>query len=487
MKILREGKDITEYISSFEWSGSASQCSRVLSIEVANSPYDKDFKSLNIKTGDTIKMYDDAGKLRFVGGVQERARQGEAGTLPYKAQDYMIHLLRSKATYKFKEKTAEAISKKICLDAKVKPGNLAKTKVKIGKMICEGMGLYDIILAAYRKAAKKTGKKYIVQMDGAKLDVEVKGGIIANYELDPSTSITASHYSESTSEVINKVAIYKKNKRIGTVQSKESVKKYGIFQEALSIEKGKGKTEAKKMLQGISKNANVEAIGDIRAVAGKGVKIKDPGSGLTGVFWIENDTHRFENGVHVMNLALTFKNIMDTPSSSSSSGAGSSGSSPGSGSPAAPSDPSVAPWSGDNSSAPRDNSKGFDVATYALNFRGKVKYVFGTASPNMGTSDCSGFTQYVFSKSAGMAIGRTTNEQLTKGETVDKAIAAPGDLIFFKDTYESGFKRGVSHVGVCVGNKQFCHCGSGGVIVSSMSEVYWALHFLEIRRVLNGE
>jgi cell wall-associated NlpC family hydrolase len=467
MKVLWEGKNITEYISSCEWSGSASQCSRTLSFDVANSPYDKGFKNPNIKTGDTIKMYDDAGKLRFVGGVQERARQGEAGTLTYQAQDYMIHLIRSKATYKFKKKTAEAIAKKVCRDVKVKPGKLKKTKVKIKKMFCEGMGLYDIILTAYRKAAKKTGKKYIVQMNGVKLDVVIKGGIIANYKLEPSTSITASHYGESTAEVINKVAIYKKNKRIGTVQSKTSVKKYGIFQDALSVEKGKGKTEAKKMLQGIGKDADVEALGDIRAVSGKGIRIKDPGSGLTGVFWIENDTHRFEGGVHTMSLTLAFKNVMDT---ASSSGGGSSSSSSSS--------------DGDDDTGEAGDT-GDKVVELAKSYAGKVTYIYGAASPENGKSDCSGFTEHCYKKAAGKAIGRTTGEQVGKGEEVAKSKAAPGDLVFFKDTYNSGYKYGVSHAGICLGGGMFIHCSSsGGVRTSSLSEAYYAQHFLMVRRVI---
>jgi cell wall-associated NlpC family hydrolase len=461
MKILWNNDNITEYVASADWSGSASQCSRTLSFEVASNPYDSAFKAPSIKTGDTIKMYDDEGKLRFVGKVSERARAGEAGTLSYTAQDYMIHLLRSKGTYKFKKKTPEAIAKKICLDVKVKRGKIAKTKVKIKKMLCDGMSLYDIILLAYRKAAKKKGKKYIIQMNGAKLDVAVKGGVIANYELSPENSITASHYSESTSEVINKVAIYKKNKRIGTVQSKKSVKKYGIFQDALTVEKGKGKAQAKKLLHGIGKDADIEAVGDIRAVSGKGIKISDAATGLTGTFWIENDSHKFENGVHTMSLTLAFKNVMDSAGSSSSG-------------------------SGDSDGDSKDtDTKADKVAEMAKSFKGKVKYVFGAAAPDSGKSDCSGFTQYVFKKAAGKDIGRTTAQQAGAGKEISKSKAAAGDLILFKDTYNSGYKDGVSHAGVCIGGGKFVHCStSGGVMESGISEAYYAKHFLAVRRVV---
>lgn len=35
-------------------------------------------------------------------------------------------------------------------------------------------------------------------------------------------------------------------------------------------------------------------------------------TGLNGVFWIDSDTHTWENGTHIMSLELNFKNIMDS-------------------------------------------------------------------------------------------------------------------------------------------------------------------------------
>lgn len=77
-------------------------------------------------------------------------------------------------------------------------------------------------------------------------------------------------------------------------------------------------------LAGLDKTATLTALGDIRCKSGYGIKINDTDSGLTGVFWIENDTHTWENGTYMMTLELAFKNVMqteegDTESSSSSS------------------------------------------------------------------------------------------------------------------------------------------------------------------------
>ena len=126
---------------------------------------------------------------------------------------------------------------------------------------------------------------------------------------------------------MNKVAIYNsKNKKIGTVSNKNWVKAYGALQESISVDKGNGKKQAKNTLAGIDKTATITAIGDLRCLAGYGLKIHDTDTGLNGTFWIENDTHTFENGIHMMTLGLSFKNAMETASGDSESKSSSSGS-----------------------------------------------------------------------------------------------------------------------------------------------------------------
>lgn len=114
---------------------------------------------------------------------------------------------------------------------------------------------------------------------------------------------------------------------------------------------------------------------------------------------------------------------------------------------------------------------------------GKVKYSFGADSIENGVGDCSSFTQYVYSKN-GYSIGRTTEQQWKQGSTVSQDNLQAGDLVFFKNTYNSGHTDGVSHVGVYVGNGQFVHNSSSkGVTTSSLSESYWTQHYLGAKRV----
>ena len=107
-----------------------------------------------------------------------------------------------------------------------------------------------------------------------------------------------------------------------------------------------------------------------------------------------------------------------------------------------------------------------------------VPYVWGGSSPS--GFDCSGLVQYVF-KAHGISLPRTTKEQWTVGTAIPKSQLKVGDLVFFANTYTSG----ISHVGIYVGNNQFIHASSSkGVIISSLSNTYWAAHYHGCRSIV---
>lgn len=94
--------------------------------------------------------------------------------------------------------------------------------------------------------------------------------------------------------------------------------------------------------------------------------------------------------------------------------------------------------------------------------------------------DCSGFIYYVLDK-IGAPVPRDHWGQINAGPRVDRSEIEPGDLVFFGDTYTAG----LSHSGVYVGDGQFIHAGTPrtGVIVSSLSNPYWASRWVGATRV----
>lgn len=315
MKIMWNDAKITGYVTSVTWAGSAKQAARTVVFSVAYSPNDKNVKTLGIKLGDKIVFYPgypDDKKTKFVGIITQRERKSEMGELQYTATDGMMHLLRSSGTYRFANKTPEKIAQMVCRDVKVKTGSIAKTKMPIAKIFFQERPYYEIIMAAYTKAYRKNKKKYIAQMNGDKLEVIQKGKVIPNFHIRQGERITESSYTEDLDSMVNRVYIYdSNNNKIGSVSNPNWIKKYGIFQNAISVDSGNGKTEAKAELQGINKTANLTMIGDYRCVSGLGVIIEDSRTGLKGKFWIENDSHEWNGGVYTTTLELAFKNVMD--------------------------------------------------------------------------------------------------------------------------------------------------------------------------------
>jgi cell wall-associated NlpC family hydrolase len=123
-----------------------------------------------------------------------------------------------------------------------------------------------------------------------------------------------------------------------------------------------------------------------------------------------------------------------------------------------------------------DTGLGQRVLNIAMKYVG-YRYVRGGTSPR--GFDCSGFTYYVYNQ-AGVRLSRDMRAQLNSGSRVSTANLQPGDLVFWQNTY----KRGLSHVGIYVGNGRFVHAANEGtgVVVSSMNTAYWASRYVGASR-----
>jgi cell wall-associated NlpC family hydrolase len=77
------------------------------------------------------------------------------------------------------------------------------------------------------------------------------------------------------------------------------------------------------------------------------------------------------------------------------------------------------------------------------------RYVWRATGPN--TFDCSGFVQYVFNKSVGIALPRVSSDQGNYKPRISLMSMKKGDLIFFETTG----KGRISHVDIWVKNNLF--------------------------------
>ncbi len=89
---------------------------------------------------------------------------------------------------------------------------------------------------------------------------------------------------------------------------------------------------------------------------------------------------------------------------------------------------------------------------------------------------------YVFSK-IGIKLPHQSGSQYKMGTAVNKSELIAGDLVFFNT---SG--KGVSHVGIYVGDGEFAHAStSKGVIISKLSQKYYAERYIGAKRIMSTD
>jgi cell wall-associated NlpC family hydrolase len=121
---------------------------------------------------------------------------------------------------------------------------------------------------------------------------------------------------------------------------------------------------------------------------------------------------------------------------------------------------------------------GVQVADLAQQYVGS-RYVWGGSSP--AGFDCTGFVLWVFGQ-FGVSLPRTEAGQLASGDRVATDDLQPGDVLVFANTY----RRGLSHVGIYVGDGNFVHAVDErhGVQVSHVWDAYWAPRLVGATRAL---
>ncbi|KAA0966834.1 NlpC/P60 family protein [Sporosarcina sp. ANT_H38] len=122
------------------------------------------------------------------------------------------------------------------------------------------------------------------------------------------------------------------------------------------------------------------------------------------------------------------------------------------------------------------SSKSADILQTATSLIG-VKYSYG--GNTTGGFDCSGYVSYVF-KQHDINVSRTTTSMHASGTPVSKDDLETGDLVFFNT---SG--KGVSHVGIYIGDGKFSHAStSKGVRVDKLSDpYYWGERYVGAKRI----
>jgi len=303
--------DITSIIPDVQISGDLLGVSRTLNFSYVYSNIDSNILAVTVETGDLVQVFLNDKQL-FYGHVFMIDKGTDSNTIDITCYDYGIYLKKNQHSYKFRNITPEAATKKICSDFKIDIGNIASTGINISRNYF-GVDLYSIIIGMYYQASLINGKKYMIRFTGKKLDVIEKGDSNTSQLLQSGYNLLTSNISESIDNMINSVAIFNKDDVfVFPIKNDKDIELYGLMQAYLKIDdSGTYNEKAKSMLKSVERKMSVTSFGNTECITGNTVIVKEPVTKLYGLFYIDSDVHAWKNGIYTNKLVLNFQNIMD--------------------------------------------------------------------------------------------------------------------------------------------------------------------------------
>jgi hypothetical protein len=309
LQITINGKNIL--CTALEWNGSKETPARQVIATIPISRYDKNVPFPSVKEGDLLKLLDGKTEL-FRGVIFSRTLTNTE--LVVTANDSLVYLMKNQTSVNFKTTTITKVMGFIARETGVRIGTYAAANTSITLKPEIGITYYTLLLKAYNEASKKTGKKYFPFMIEGKLYVLEKGKEVGGFVAEASENITESEFTSTIENMVNRVMIVDdKGKRLGYVENAGDRKKYGTLQEVYQKEdKKNANNEAKKLLKGIEKEGRITIVpGNTKCISGRSLVVKNQFGSLAGKFYIDADTHAWQNGVYTTTLTLSFSNTMD--------------------------------------------------------------------------------------------------------------------------------------------------------------------------------
>lgn len=303
-KIIIDNIECSNLLITATWSGTITEVSRKLEFSlIKNDAYYSPKVDLSLHK--LVQFFVNSKEI-FRGYIFDVSTTAQGNEIVIAAYDGGIFLLKSRSFCKFKNMTPEEVTKKVCKEVGVEVNHLEKGKPYT--RIHDGDSIYEIIMTGYSLDSLQTGKQYYTLMEKGQLNVLKKGEVIYKYHLNSSNDIFDTSYHISGEEVINKVKAYDEEGNYQATFTLDNMVSYaGIMQ---AIYKGNDLNEAKKLLKKPKLEASIEGFGELSCITGKAVNIHEEILDLKGLYYINADTHTFENGLHKMNLSLSLENVM---------------------------------------------------------------------------------------------------------------------------------------------------------------------------------
>ena len=310
-----QGYDVTQLVEQVKWKGRKGSSSRTLAVTLIDDDGYKHARSgIDVEQGhQCIFSYDGVELFR---GIIMSQTQSNQKKLQFTAYDNGIYLANNKDTFCYENKTASAVFRDCCTRFGLPMGEVASCSYKIPELTKSKTTAFDAIADALSLDFDATGIRHYVASSKGKLSLLTRRENILQWVIEVGQNITSYSYSRSIEDIKTRVKmVSKEGTTVAEKSNAELEKKIGIFQEIDQPDESLTTAQVNDLIESImeekgtpERTLTVEAMGIAEVISGIGVYIIIPELEISRTFYVDEDTHTFEDNKHTMSLKLNYAN-----------------------------------------------------------------------------------------------------------------------------------------------------------------------------------
>ena len=318
--LVKEEKyyDITQLVEQIQWKGrKGSSCRTLNATLIDDDGYQHARSHIDVEQGNQCLFYYDGVEL-FRGIIMTQT-QNNSKKMTFTAYDNGIYLANNKDTFVYENKTASEIFRDCCTRFQIPMGEVAECTYKIPELTKSKTTAFDTIADALSLDFDATGIRHYITSEKGILNLTTRRENILQWVIEVGQNISSYTYSKSIESIKTRVKmVSKEGTTIAEKSNSELEKKIGIFQEIEKPEESLTTAQIKDIVNSIlnekstpERTLSLEAIGIIEVVSGIGVYVIIPELELSRTFYVDEDTHTFQDNFHKMSLKLNYANDVE--------------------------------------------------------------------------------------------------------------------------------------------------------------------------------
>lgn len=272
-------------------------------------------KDVTFTEGDVVRFSVD-GQVQFYGWVFTRSetRWGEVSVTCYDRLRY----LKANASYTFYSQSAGDILRQIAGDLQLDVGTVEDTGYKLPSLVEQDQTCLDILQTAIEQTLLNTGRVFVLYDDGQGLALQEAASMMSDVVIGDRSLLTDYTYTtDIDKQTYNSIKLVRPNEETGRAdvyiqEDSGTIGQWGLLQLYQKVDGDANEAQIKAQAAAtleyynrVLKTLKISSLGVPGLHAGQMILIKADGMGDTGVsqyVMLERVSHRWENGVHTMDL-----------------------------------------------------------------------------------------------------------------------------------------------------------------------------------------